>query len=359
MKKYEIVEQWIRSQIIENRILPGEKLPSESELCGQFGVSRNVVRQALTNLVHEGWLETVKGVGTFCRSRVSGRELSTNIGFVCFFTGSYIFPEIIRGCDHVLYRKGFHLLLNQSEYDVAKERNILLNLKKKGVDGIIIEPVYSDDNPQASNADVLLEMQMQGVAVVLCDNCYPHQEFSSVCLDDTAGGRLAAAHLWERGHRKIGVFFESDYQVKQARRRGVEGYLREQGRPVPPEWSIGFAGQGSKSGAAEAARRFFAEASELPTAMVCSSDEDALHLIREAESRGLRIPEDLSIVGFDNSKVAQLEKIALTSVEHPSFFLGETATNILLEQIHNPALSLTTKKTISPRIIERSSVRAL
>jgi len=359
VKKYQIVEEWIRTRIVENRILPGEKLPSESELCSSFEVSRNVVRQALVNLVHEGWLETVKGVGTFCRTRVAGHELSTNIGFVCFFTGSYIFPEIIRGCDHVLYRKGFHLLLNQSEYDLAKERNILLNLKKKGVDGVIIEPVYSEDHPDASNADILLEMRAQGVAVVLCDNCYPRANFNYVCLDDEEGGRLAASHLWERGHRRIGVFFQSDYQVKQARRRGVEEYLAEKGAPVRKEWIIGFTGQGSQSRGPDAARRFFAETVDLPTAIVCSSDEDALQLVQEAEARGLRIPEDLSIIGFDNSKIAQLGKISLTSVEHPSFFLGETATNILLEQIHNPNLNLLTRKTIVPRIIERSSVRSL
>ena len=78
-----------------------------------------------------------------------------------------------------------------------------------------------------------------------------------------------------------------------------------------------------------------------------------------AMEMGVSVPGDLSIVAFDNSKIAQLERISLTSVEHPSFFQGETATNILLEQINNPTLTLVTRKTIIPRIIQRSSVRAL
>lgn len=359
MRKYQIVEEWIRSGIAENRILPGDRLPSENELCTQFEVSRNVVRQALVNLIHAGLLESVKGVGTFCRARTTGRELTTNVAFICFFAGSYIFPEIIRGCDHVLYRKGFHLLVNQSEYDPAKERNILLSLKKKGIDGVIIEPVYSEEAPELSNAEILSEMRWQGVAVVLCDNRYPNDDFSYVCLDDREGGKVAASYLWDRGHRAVGVFFQRDYQVKQARRLGVESYLESRGAPVAEEWKIGFTGQGRQSCASEAAARFFEETSPLPTAIVCSSDEDALHLIREAEGRGLRIPEDLSVVSFDDSKIAQLEKISLTSVEHPSFYLGETATNMLLEQIYHPSLRILDRKIIVPQIVERSSVRSL
>lgn len=359
MTKYARIEEWIRSSIAENRILPGDKLPSESELCAQFEVSRNVVRQALTNLVHEGLLETVKGVGTFCRARISGGGLTTNIAVILFFSSSYIFPEMIRGCDHVLYPRGFHLFLNQSEYDLVKERNILLGLKKKGVDGVIIEPIYSDEAPDLSNVEILSDMRSQGMPVVLCDNRYPVDDFSYVCLDDREGGRLAASYLWERGHRTIGVFFQRDYQVKQARRLGVESYLEGRGAPVPENWKIGFTGQGQQSRATEAAARFFEANSRLPTAIVCSSDDDALHLVRETERRGLRVPEDLSVVSFDDSKAAQLGKIALTSVEHPSFYLGETATNMLLEQIYHPELHIIDRRIIVPRIIERSSVRSL
>src|SRR5208337_793607 len=137
MKKHELVGSWIRKNIIENKFAPGEKLPSESELCAQFGVSRNAVRQAIRNLAQEGWVQTARGIGTFCRSRVPATQLTTNVAFVAFFASSYIFPEIIRGCDHVLYTRGFNLILNQSEFDLEKERSILLSLRKKRVDGII------------------------------------------------------------------------------------------------------------------------------------------------------------------------------------------------------------------------------
>jgi len=357
VKKYERVERWIRGAIGEGRISPGEKLPSESQLCQQFGVSRNAVRQAIRNLAHEGWVESIKGVGTFCRLRVSDSRLSTNIGFVDFFTSSYIFPEIIRGCDHVLYKRGFHLLLNQSEYDLEKERNILLNLRRKRVDGIIIAPVY--DGGERSNADLLQEFQDEGIPVVLIDSYFPNRDFGMVALDDRLGGREAVSFLWEKGHRRIGLFYQEDYYVKVLRKQGVEEFLREKGAPIRREWLVAFKGQGPTGEAPEAAERFFAAAHELPTAFVCSNDEDALHLMRAAERHRLKIPDDLSVVGFDNSNIAQLDKIALTSVHHPSFLMGENATNILLDEILHPELRFVTRTVVTPALVERSSVRAV
>ncbi len=357
MRKYELVEDWVRTSIRDNRIAPGDKLPSESQLCAQFGVSRNAVRQAIRNLAHEGSVESVKGVGTFCRKRLADSMLSTNIGFVCFFSGSYIFPEIIRGCDHVLYQRGFHLLLNQSEYDLEKERAILVNLKKKGVDGIIIEPVF--DGHGRSNADLLGELSDQGTPVVLIDNYFASPEFSVVSLDDRLGGAEAASFVWNKGHRRIGVFYQADYQVKILRKEGALERLARLGAAVPDAWIVGFNGQGPASEAPRAAERFFGASVELPSAMICSNDEEALHLMQAAERHGIRVPDDLSVVGFDNSSIAQIGQVSLTSVHHPSFAMGETATTILLEKIFHPELRFVTRTIITPTLVERSSVRTI
>jgi GntR family transcriptional regulator, arabinose operon transcriptional repressor len=357
MKKHELIGSWIRNGIIENKFVPGEKLPSESRLRAQFGVSRNVVRQAIRDLAEAGWVQSARGIGTFCRSRVPSMQLTTNIAFVAFFASSYVFPEIIQGCDHVLYTQGFNLLLNQSEYDLEKERSILVALRKKRVDGIIIAPIY--DGKDSSNAGLLEEMQAEGIPIVLCDSTFLDRRFSFVAMDDTAGGTTAAAHLWDRGHRKIGVFFQDDYMVKIRRMEGVYSYLERKSSIVRSEWIVKFRGQGPASGASMAAESFFRTACDLPTAFVCSSDEDALHLIQAAEKYNVRVPQDLSVIGFDNSSVAQLQRVSLTSVGHPGFSIGEMATNILLSKIFHPELRLVTRTLITPSIIERSSVQSL
>ena len=357
MKKHQVIEAWIRNRIDEGVLIPGEKLPSESQLCAQFAVSRNVVRQAIHNLIHEGIVESIKGVGTFCRTRVPVSALSTNIGLVEFFIGSYIYPEVIRGCYNTLSRKGFALLLNQSEYNLEQERAILQDLRKKKVGGIIIAPIYGAGD--RSNALLLEEIQNEGTAVVLCDDYFPGRNFSSVTLDYQGCGAEAAAHLWKKGHRRIGIFYQKDFLVKANRMKGVLEYLGRQEAPVRDAWIVGFNGQGPSSEAPAAAERFLRGARELPSAFVCGNDEDALRLIEAAERQGIRVPDDLSVVGFDNSDIAQLEKISLTSVDHPSFEIGEKAANILLDKIFHPEIRFVTQTIITPSLVERSSVRNL
>ncbi len=357
MKKHQVIETWVGSRIDEGVLVPGEKLPSESQLSAQFGVSRNAVRHAIHNLVHNGLVETTKGVGTFCRTRLPASPLSANIGLVEFFIGSYIYPEIIRGCYNTLSRKGFALLLNQSEYNLAQERAILQDLRKKKVGGIIIAPIYGAGD--RSNALLLEEIQNEGIAVVLCDDYFPGRNFSSVTLDYRLCGEEAAAHLWKNGHRKIGIFYQKDFLVKATRMKGVLDYLGRQEAPVRAAWIVGFNGQGPASEASAAAERFLRGAKELPSAFVCGNDEDALRLIEAAERQGIRVPDDLSVVGFDNSDIAQLEKISLTSVDHPSFQIGEKAANILLDKIFHPEMRFVTHTIITPSLVERSSVRSL
>jgi GntR family transcriptional regulator of arabinose operon len=356
MKKRELVETWIRGRIDDGALIPGEKLPSESRLCEQFHVSRNVVRQAIARLAQEGLVESTRGVGTFCRARMPASVLSTNVGLVEFFVNSYVYPEIFRGCYTTLSRRGFALLVNQSEYNLEQERAILLGLRKKKVGGIIITPIYGAGD--RSNALLLEEMQAEGTAVVLYDDYYPGRDFSSVTLDYRACGETAAAHLWQHGHRKIGVFYQKDFLVKATRMKGVLDFLGRMEAPIRPAWVVGFNGQGPNSQAPAAAERFLKTSKELPTAVVCGNDEDALRLIEAAERRGLQIPRDLSVVGFDNSPIAQMEKVSLTSVDHPSYQIGERAASILLDKILHPEIHFLTRTVISPVLVERSSVRS-
>jgi GntR family transcriptional regulator, arabinose operon transcriptional repressor len=357
MKKHQVIETWTRNRINEGVLVPGEKLPSESQLCAQFGVSRNAVRLALQNLIEEKLVESIKGVGTFCRARPPESLLSANIGLVEFFISSYIYPQVIRGCYNALTRKGFAIMLHQSEYNLEQERSILQDLRRKKVGGIIIAPIYGAGD--RSNAILLEEIQEAGTAVVLCDDYYPGRNFSSVTLDYHGCGEQAAAHLWKKGHRKIGIFYQKDFLVKANRMKGVLDFLGRQEAPVRDAWIVGFNGQGPTSEAPEAAERFLKGARELPSAFVCGNDEDALHLIQVAERHGIRVPHELSVVGFDNSDIARLEKISLTSVDHPSFQIGEKAASILLDKIFHPEISFVTRTVITPTLVERSSVRTL
>jgi len=181
-----------------------------------------------------------------------------------------------RGCDQIAHRRGFHILLNQSEYPIDKEREILRKLLKRGVDGIVIEPVSSGDGQ--TNAELLGELDRGGSPVVLLDNYYPDGELTRIAMDDRADGRLVASHLWEKGHTRIAILYDEGYMPKRLRRDGAIAWLAERGAAPPPEWLIGYEGPAPFGRARAKLDAFLAGAGALPTAFICTSDEEAVEL---------------------------------------------------------------------------------
>jgi LacI family transcriptional regulator len=195
--------------------------------------------------------------------------------------------------------------------------------------------------------------------VILLDNHFPGRSFTRVAMDDSAGGRLVATHLWQKGHREIGILSDSGYLPKRLRKDGALAFLSESGAVPRPEWVLDFQGPVSSGRAAAALARLFRAEAPLPTAFICTSDEEAMELYKAAESRGLRIPADLSVISFDNSSLAELPGISLSSVNHPGQYMGELATQVLLERILNPGIASQTTSLIAPALVERGSVREL
>lgn len=352
MKKYQIVSSWIREGIESGRIVPGDKLPSESELIRRFGVSRNSVRQAINELVRERLVETRHGMGTFCTKRSA--QSSMNIAMVCLRMGSYIFPRIVQGCNRVLQKSGYTLQLNESWYDLEEEKRVLLGLPNKGVDGLILIPVNGEGID--TNAGLVKDLESEGLAVVLLDNEYAGYDFTSIVLDDFEGGVEGARHLWEAGHRQIGVLYSSNYRPKILRKDGVLHFLSSHQAEVRKDWVIGIDGQSSPFRTYGQIRALFRNGISLPTAMVCSSDDEAIMLMYQAKHHGIRIPEDLSIVSFDNSDLSKVSRPRLTSIDHPSEYMGELASTMLLNQLQRREAPLHTKTVIESRLIRRDSV---
>lgn len=356
MTKYERVENWIVQGMENGRLKPGDLLPSEADLCQLLSVGRNSVRTALNNLSHKGIIETKKGIGTFCL----GPKLSAtmDVGFVTLYSQQYIFPEVAQGCNQVLTRNNYHLVLAESRRDPILEREVLNRLWKRKVDGIILQPSYDGKNP--ANVDFLREIERSGVPIVLIDNYYPEARFSAVVMNDREGGRLAAAHLWEHGHQRIGIIYHRTYYPKILRMQGAVEYLREKRCRVPDNWLIGFDRMGKleevRSRLSESFAREAKNGGQFPTAFVCTNDQEAIELIRVAAEHGLAFPRDLSIVSFDNSTLADLPGLALTSINHPSKHMGEMATDILLEKLKHRGVRGNTVTMIEPELIVRTSV---
>ncbi len=355
MKKYEIVADWIKSRIASGELADGDKLPSEAELMRQFDVSRNVVRQSANEMIKEGLIQSKQGVGYFVQ-KIKSNE-STDIGFICFRSSSYIFPEILHGANKVIQKNGYHMMFHESWYDINVERDLLVNMLQKGVRGMILTPVQGPDD--YNNADIVQRFEKAGIPVVLMDSFFPGQEFCSVSLSDEKSGYAAAKYLYDNGHRRIGMIYSKNYYPKVVRAEGVKALLKDMNCPADESLFVGIEGQGPIRKTFRQINEAIESMNPLPTAIVCSSDDEAIILISQLKRLGYKVPDDVSIISFDNSDISRHSSPSLTTMNHPSEYMGEMAATMLINRINNPQIKINTHTYIDSQIIKRDSVKRI
>ncbi|WP_246469501.1 GntR family transcriptional regulator [Cohnella nanjingensis] len=356
--KYLQLKEEIVSWIAGGRYLPGDKLPSENELAERFALSRQTVRQSIGELVQEGWLSREQGKGTFVARPSAERRPSggnRTVGLLTTHISDYIFPSIVRGVEAALKERGYRLLLSSTDNRKDRERESLETMLTQGVCGLIVEPTKSaEGNP---NFEAFMALEYHGIPMLMINEQYPDLDWPCVKLDDAAGGRLATDHLLSAGHRRIAGFFKTDDLQGVQRMKGFVQAHRERHLAVPPELLVRYATEEKDSRPHEALRELLAQP-EPPTAIVCYNDQLAVGLLDVVRKAGLRVPEDLSIVGYDDSFLATATEIKLTTVAHPKAEMGETAAMLLLDLLETGRPEARRGKVYEPKLIVRESTAA-
>jgi DNA-binding LacI/PurR family transcriptional regulator len=280
----------------------------------------------------------------------SARQLragsSRTIAIVVLDVTNPFFTDIVRGAEAVAEASGAVLVVCNSGEDQGRERRHLEILEEQRVRGVLITPV--DDAPDSR----LAQLAMRGTPVVLVDREAGLPERCSVAVDDVLGGRLAGQHLLDRGHRRI-AYVGGPASIRQVadRHAGIAAALRDQGSlhvVATPSLSVA---------AGRQAARELAElpAGERPTAAFCANDLLALGVLQEMTLRGLRVPDDLAIVGYDDIEYAAAAAVPLSSVRQPREQLGRTATELLLEEVRERGAHRHRHVVFQPDLVIRDS----
>lgn len=359
--KYMMLKQEILSWIASGQIRPDEQMPSEHEIAARYGLSRQTVRQALGELEKEGWLYRVQGKGTFVaqpQPKVQAARDIRMIAMVTTYISDYIFPHIVRGAESALRSRGYSLTLSSTDNDKEKERENLKQLLDQPFDGYIIEPTKSaQGNP---NLDLYLMLQSRGKPFVMINERYPELFCPCLKMDDETGAYMATRHLIELGHTNIAGFFKIDDLQGANRMKGFVRAFREFGLPLRPNTITPYTTETARTAPLEAAHALLnQEPGSRPTGFVCYNDELAVHLLEVPRTLGLSVPDDLSVVGFDDSSLAVATEVKLTSIIHPKSEMGMAAANLLLDIIEGQK-SLNQQEIIYvPELVVRESTRAL
>ncbi len=323
--KYRELLDKLRNDIKNAVYAEGQKLPSENELADDTGYSRQTVRRAIGLLEEEGFLSRIRGSGTYVRSAVPHRAATHNIGVVTTYIGEYIFPLILHGIDEVLSENGYTPMLSATRNRVDNERRILTEFLSKPIDGLIVEGTKTAmPNP---NIDLYVHLKEIGIPVVFINGYYPElKKPVYVVADDRAGGRQVCVELLKKGHRHIAGIFKSDDIQGHRRYAGYADALRAEDIPVSDDNVLWYTTENRDDLLAALTMRTLRDC----TAVVCYNDEVALQVLNVLQKNGVDVPNDIELVSFDNSTIAQFSPVKFLSLSNPKEYLGQLAAQKLI-----------------------------
>ncbi len=354
--KYQTVIDWITKEIADGRLKPGDRLMSEEKMGREFGLCRQTIRRATQELVRQGIVTRVQGSGTYVGGILPKmrKERHMNVAVVSTFYESYIFPLTLRGIEKTLLNSGYAMQVSFTGNKVSNETTILkMILQKNNIDGLIVEPSKSAlPNP---NIKYYKEIMDRHIPIIFFNDIYPALQAPCIRLDDYSVSRDAANLLIQAGHKRLAGIFKLDDGQGRRRYSGFVDAVRESQLKISSRqifWIDTEAQMELKEQEAYLFKRI-----EGCTGIVCYNDEVAKQVIDLALSRGIRIPEDLSVVSIDDSDLAEICRVPFTSFPHPKEKLGEKSAKNLLKKIDNP--SFDGNYIFSAEAVLRDSIRRI
>jgi GntR family transcriptional regulator of arabinose operon len=243
--------------------------------------------------------------------------------------------------------------LSITHNQVADETRALKTMLSQDVSGLIIEPSKSAlPNP---NMALYEKIKQMNIPVVFFNAKYPWSDFPCVAMDDTAAGRIVTEHLWSIGHRRIsGIFALDDIQGHKPYSGYMEVLLKHNS-PAAEQNVLWYSTNERKSFFSVSEDRILNLLNN-SSAVVCYNDNIAVSLLSFCKKHGIRVPDDISIVGIDNAKLSRICEVPLTTATHPHQLLGETAAQKLMEAISDPG-AYQKDELFIPELIVRKSTK--
>ncbi|MEK5024264.1 GntR family transcriptional regulator [Paenibacillus sp. FSL M7-1046] len=377
---YVQIQEYFKSLILNSELKENDKIPSEKEVMEQFSVSRITVANALMQLAKEGWIYRVPGKGSFVSEEIheivshhknklesefrlqglpvdksytslgptvvsanktantvisvagGGRKI---IGLVMPVLVDYFSIRLIQGINNILEESQYSLHIVQTFNSIEREEEAILDLIKNGAAGLIIFPCDTE-----TYNEEILSLKQNKFPFVLIDRYFPGVETNIVRSDGMIGGKLAVDYLWDLGHRDIAICSDSPLPTITVEDR-INGYmdgLKKKEALINPaliltDFHVDYKGMDTE----HPLYRFIKN--RMATAFITLNGRLGLHILSICKEIGLKVPQDISILTFDDPSPGMDEPGALTYISQSEGIMGEEAAKILLsmlEEAPNP-----------------------
>ena len=328
------------------------------EIAEKAGVSPATVSRALRGLHHvnektrKKIVEAAQSLDYPLRADLLPRtaaEQTNSIGVIAPFLSRWYFAQALAGVEQALREAGMDLLLYNFAQVDARQRVFQQKKLIGKVDGLIVISLPPTEKEFEQILNLGIPVSLLGV---------PDKRCSSVSIDDVRGAEIATQHLIDMGHRDIAIMvgqnsFAFNFEVADHRKHGFLRTLEANGIEFNPQFELV---ADFDTHTAELAMDEFLTRKKQPTAIFCESDEMAYGAIKALRKKGLRVPEDMSVLGYDDHEFAAI--LGLTTIAQPARFLGQLAASQILAMIEKPESTMS-QMTVPTSLVIRESVKKL
>lgn len=322
----------IRRAILEGRLLPGERLPAESDVCTALSVSRNTVIRAMNDLRGEGLLYRERGSGTYVRSlmeRPAVRQDTLRLGVVSpalsLPANDPYLSGVLSGISAALQDVNAVAVLGSRAANPSSD--YFQEITRRDIDGFLVIA------PRKEHRNTLSVLARNGIPFVLVGAAL-EEDWDAVLADNQTGTRTAVEHLHALGHQRIALFtgprsaFDSEARWTGFR-KACSDFMIE----VPTAWDVELANESEWEADIRRTLGRWMRSNNPPTALLAAGFPLLLASVRTLKALSVEIPARLSLVGFDDYAVAEYIEPALTTVRQPLEAMGASAVRLLAGRI--------------------------
>lgn len=356
--RYMVVVDWVKGELSEGNLNPGDRLNSEYELSEKFSLSRQTIRHAISVLEKEGYVNRIQGSGTYIsNNNITDKVNRKNIAIITTYVDAYIFPQTIQHMERVLSDAGYTVQISFTNNRISREKSILEAIvEKDDIAGVIAEPTKSNlPNPNLKYYEQLMKKH---VPVLFMNSYYAELNAPHVSMNDKMAGKIATKYVIDQGHTKIGGVFKLDDGQGARRYAGFleamnQADLRVTGNDLLWFDTVDIENNDNVSILVDKIRSRLSTR----TAIVMYNDEVAYKVITELRNKGINIPEDISIIGIDDSILSTSGPVQISSVAYPTKDIADKIARNMLELIKDGRFNGTYEFSVS--LVERESVKKI
>ncbi|MFQ5651686.1 MAG: GntR family transcriptional regulator [bacterium] len=345
----------IKSRIAAGQLGKDEKVGSHQQLAEQYGVSLITVKKALSELINQGILYSRVGKGTFvAASSPFVTQSNKTIGIVLRDLKNPFFSLIVDSFEENAYSAGYHALLSTSSNRMDREETQIRRFREMGVNALLIASMS-----HLYRATTTIRKLHEEAFPYVMVSYVQDQDIFYVGTDHEKGAFLATEHVINLGYERIGyINGEQGSLLGELRKKGYVAALKHYGKPINEAHVFRLrlkGGEHDYQSGYEVGERFV-NLPGRPEAMFIYNDLSALGFQKAVLSYGMRVPEDVAMVGFDNIKRGRIAPVPLTTVAQPTSEIGRIAFDSLSKRI--AGVNTATRTILAPKLVVRSSCGA-